>query len=311
MPMAELTKKYDSLNTMEFPLCTVCGLTKGAKGSATYICSVCSKLYHRLCMQDKCPCSDTSVLLEYPTTVCMFPLCKSPIANELFCTACTESVCFRIYKLVDLYGTDGLKESIFNQKLLMLPGLPSWMLNLIDGSFFHCTYTAWSSKHQKTILCDKAVYYTIEHFILRSMLFSNYTMFSNTRIKALSAFIHIQQHTSLTEDALLKMFRIFLRKITTKPKAPVLWLPNGLIRKSTPLNIFDKQSLLQQTVQRSTQGIPIENIYAEYPEAHQHLCELRDEGSIWICGNWEVVFPFTVALKSIEGLREAWLAHNT
>jgi len=115
----------------------------------------------------------------------------------------------------------------------------------------------------------------------------------------------------IAKDALLKRFRIFLRKITAMPKAPVLWLPNGLIRKSTPLNIFDKQSLLQQTIQRSTEGILIANIYAEYPEAHQHLCELLEDGSIWISGNWDVVFPFTVALKSIDGLRDAWLTHNS
>lgn len=295
---------------MESEVCVTCGLQRDAKGPNILVCTVCSNIYHRLCRPSSCRCSNATTLVEYPLTHCLMPTCKNPTRNKLFCSACSELLALKIYKLVELYEKSGLTTELFFQKTCALPGLPSWFNHLIRDSFFYKLYRTWIMKTVTTIIYIDGVIYTIEYYILKGMLTSNYTMFDTASITSLPEYLRVKNDLGMSEASLLKIVRIFLRKITSRSNAPLLWLPNGKIRKKTPLNIFDKNSLLQQTIQRSTSGIKIEDVYAEYREAHLHICELLAEDNIWIGGDWDTIFPFTVALKEIPGVREDWLNHN-
>lgn len=295
---------------MDNHTCITCGLGKEAKGSEVYICTICSGSYHALCKPSQCNCSDSPTLIVYPIKICLISNCQKQTSGDFFCYDCSERVHMKLCNIAKLYETTGIDASVFMQKACNIPLIPVWFSYMIEGSFFFNLYSTWITKTLKTIINVENVIYTIEYYILRGMLNSNYTMFDANNLTKLAELDTIKNQIQVTSESLLKTFRIFLRKITSLPDAPVLWLPNGKIRKKTPLNIFDKKSLLQQTLQRSTQGILICDIYAEYPEAHLHICELIKDESIWVGGNWDTIFPFTVALKQIPGLRADWLLHN-
>jgi len=213
--------------------------------------------------------------------------------------------------VLTLKECDGMKWVDVAEKMLTLPLLNEWVAQEREKHIVGIAiiYLNLQYIHKQWKFIDTYPYLIDTNYALLKEILQNQEGINvDETLPKLKAYQHIYP---IEDDKHRKKicydFRIFCRKISIQERSPIQWLPNGNIKPCTRLDIYDIKSLLKRIISKNTNGILLEEIYAEYDDAHGDLLALQKTGEIWITPDFQAVFAGEHLQPAIPGLIDQWI----